>query len=1384
MSLSNTFTLNVDFKKSTYLNEPIVTSNDEITFILNVFDDEQPFDLSNVTTVTLTSVRPDKQSVLTNGTKTGNQVTFNLGNTEVAVAGRVNAQVQMYDASGRVSTLPFTYKVLKDPVQDYVPSVDEQTLIELVLGEGPVILANAEQAITDLNNLNTTVTANEEARQSSELNRETSETMRVLNESDRQDAEDTRKSNESARESAELTRTTDESIRQLNETDRQNAETNRTNTFNTQMGLLDDALPNVQNLENVQTWSGATQYYKNNIVEYNGSSFMAIADSLGQTPPTLPTKSNEYWSLIAQRGVDGKGAVASVNGILPDVNGNVELTELKEVNRMTTTLQHGLSVINNDHPSPLKVEFYGDTKINLLGKASDLTLVSEQVKDFYFKPTSSSVLLIFTLGLSEGTVHYSIRKKSDNSYVVNTMITSTSGFKYVKTSGLVIGEEYYFRIYNASKSTKTFSRYAVYPISQSNYDKIGVSLTDEDVERMFPYVDSVQHVKNPVITVEGENLFSDFYSKNFVLISLTESDVNIISPYEIQVKNPSGDRFVRFEFDVVSNTTYTFKADEILTDFAIFDATNGSDDTIISPYSTTKERTFNTGKSRKIRIYFRSRGKDGSIKNPMLNLGSTAKPFTPKNDSYLYAETTLAGLPNSDKKDILFQDFSDSGKWKKLKNFEVDKAIFEVVNWNSSVSHTGYKRLIGSISGLGTISKNDIIVKFNGSFLRHEEGVIIIGGANADAFGTGNSITIGRIDITVSNADSGWLESQTITTDLIKSYFYGWKYTGDGTTHSWVSLVDGSAPTTNSLAYVSTTMAPNFTPYKLTYQLASPTIEEVTVEGDLSIQGDAQVEVTSGFTYTTDSEGKRTYTLTPENERYKETSNLTEVKVTYATNIASVVSDLVPKVSDNTSKLSTHDFALDYIEAQAMNNALDLDNHELLDASTTQKGHVQLNNTLTSTSTTEALTANQGKVLDDKITVLTQDVGDKTTLNTTNKTSVVAGINEINSNIDKIEKKVMVSVTDFGAVGDGIADDTQAIKDAIEYASSINGTNHRTVYFPCGKYKITSSITINVNFITLKGEGQKQSVIEGINLSSDMIVVNSDYGVKLEELFLLNSTTTPSRTVVLLKGEGHIVESCYLKNNTGNNVEMLYYQGANTKIRNCGFDNFEPNSYCILVFANTAQININTDIVGNYFGGTGKGLIIGTSDVTRRPEGIKIHENTFLLTGSEQITIKSAYYVDISHNIIDVATVYNIWIDSELAGVDGINISDNYFGNAAEYGQCVNIENTEVGVVNITISNNYFGTCGYAISGAANLEGIIIKGNYFKDVKQTSISLAESKKVIITGNIEVTTSFSLDISDGTSGGSFIIANNIFVGSMMLTKTDVNKFKILNNVGLE
>ncbi|MFJ6264169.1 hypothetical protein ACIQGW_04000 [Lysinibacillus xylanilyticus] len=68
-------------------------------------------------------------------------------------------------------------------------------------------------------------------------------------------------------------------------------------------------------------WNSTTSYFKNNAVTYNGSTWQAKADNTN----SVPTITNANWIILAQRGVDGKGSVASVNGKLPDENGNVAL---------------------------------------------------------------------------------------------------------------------------------------------------------------------------------------------------------------------------------------------------------------------------------------------------------------------------------------------------------------------------------------------------------------------------------------------------------------------------------------------------------------------------------------------------------------------------------------------------------------------------------------------------------------------------------------------------------------------------------------------------------------------------------------------------------------------------------------------------------------------------------------------------------------------------------------------------------------------------------------------------------------------------------------------------------------------------------------------------
>ena len=87
-----------------------------------------------------------------------------------------------------------------------------------------------------------------------------------------------------------------------------------------------------------------------------------------------------------------------------------------------------------------------------------------------------------------------------------------------------------------------------------------------------------------------------------------------------------------------------------------------------------------------------------------------------------------------------------------------------------------------------------------------------------------------------------------------------------------------------------------------------------------------------------------------------------------------------------------------------------------------------------------------------------------------------------------------VSVKDFGAVGDGIADDTAAIQTAVNYVNSLD--NGGTVFFPTGNYKVTSTITLfsdktgllgNAAVITLTGNTSESYVLFNITHSSNTV---------------------------------------------------------------------------------------------------------------------------------------------------------------------------------------------------------------------------------------------------------------------------------------------------------
>lgn len=152
---ANTFTLDVDIKQDNYINEPVIKQNDSVVFIINLTDNGAPVDLTGVTRYTIATERGDGVGVIADGKKTGDsQVTFNLPRESTTRTGRATHTVQLYSADERVSSFTFPMMVEKDPSASLIVTGGDKTLIEIVLGEGPRVIKEAQDA---------TITANDAA---------------------------------------------------------------------------------------------------------------------------------------------------------------------------------------------------------------------------------------------------------------------------------------------------------------------------------------------------------------------------------------------------------------------------------------------------------------------------------------------------------------------------------------------------------------------------------------------------------------------------------------------------------------------------------------------------------------------------------------------------------------------------------------------------------------------------------------------------------------------------------------------------------------------------------------------------------------------------------------------------------------------------------------------------------------------------------------------------------------------------------------------------------------------------------------------------------------------------------------------------------------------
>lgn len=170
-----------------------------------------------------------------------------------------------------------------------------------------------------------------------------------------------------------------------------------------------------------------------------------------------------------------------------------------------------------------------------------------------------------------------------------------------------------------------------------------------------------------------------------------------------------------------------------------------------------------------------------------------------------------------------------------------------------------------------------------------------------------------------------------------------------------------------------------------------------------------------------------------------------------------------------------------------------------------------------------------------------------------------------------------VNVFDYGAVGDGVADDAAAIQAALNANSS--------VYFPKGKYRIASPLSVpeNVSVFGDSGVTNNRFTRSGAVITADVAIIYVDFGNNITDS---NIATYYSNAAVTLNAGSSI-----------NNISF-WYPAQRYDLVNIA-TNPIPFPPAITTGVNAQNINISTVHLGNAYIGV---------DATRRNANVTISD--------------------------------------------------------------------------------------------------------------------------------------------------------------------------------
>jgi hypothetical protein len=293
------------------------------------------------------------------------------------------------------------------------------------------------------------------------------------------------------------------------------------------------------------------------------------------------------------------------------------------------------------------------------------------------------------------------------------------------------------------------------------------------------------------------------------------------------------------------------------------------------------------------------------------------------------------------------------------------------------------------------------------------------------------------------------------------------------------------------------------------------------------------------------------------------------------------------------------------------------------------------------------------------------------------------------------------SVLDFGAVGDGVTDDTAAINRALFqlYCREVNPQIRRSLFFPAGVYRVTGSINIPP-YATLYGEGNDNSVIV-MDTGVSAYVARTADSLQNTGINIGNAGAIPPQYITITNmGFTHA-------DPTGD--VFLVQDATNCRFQNVGFRGTSTTTNLVtdtngstgISFASTAslvceQITFDGCVISNLVWGINtnqqtkavtvstslfdtlyRGVVLGTAAVTAGgPTGTRIVGNMFNNIYAEGIIFGSNLVLAINasgHNIFyDVGNHFSGSLGTPATSIISIQSNNNIsisdlFERTAEY---------------------------------------------------------------------------------------------------------------------